>query len=52
MEMALLADHDAWCVSTQKSPSCVQKYSLLSNWECQQSLSAGGNIVPTTSVIR
>lgn len=49
MEMALLADQD---VSTQKSPSCRQKYSLLSNWEQQWSLSACGNILPGMSVLR
>lgn len=52
MEMALLADHDACCVSTQKSPSCTQKCSLLSNWEPQRSLSACGNILPSRSMSR
>lgn len=53
MEMALLADHDACCVSTQKSPGCTQKmFPPQQLGEPQRSLSACGNILPGTSVIR
>jgi len=45
------ADHDAGCVSTQESPSCMQKCFLFSNWERQWSLLACGDILPGTSVL-